>query len=221
MGEKKKKEGRSLSLIQKAILLLSGFCLSYFLLIGFSYLPGVRSELDFAVRKRAKIALDNAFPSYQIETVSADRKSEIDNTLTVGYISKEVIRQVIQERNAQQQAYIQMPFKNFQIRIREFFITPMLLIMLLFLFTPIRWKVKLLGLLGAWAVLYGLLTMKLRAITKFEINRAYFPESNSLLQDLTPFFSSPGLVFLTMIIIWMAIILPFVNFKKLSKLIQW
>lgn len=216
MGKKKKRSGRSLSLLQKVILLVFGLCLSYFLLIGVSYMPGVRTPLDFAVRNRAKAVLDAAFPNYQMETVSADPKKEKDNILTVGFLSKEQIRQILMENNAQQ-GYVRMPFINYQLRIREFFITPLILLCLLFLFTPIKWKIKLLGLLGGLLILYGLLSLKLRAIAKFEIVQTYFPEKAGFLQRITPYFSSPGLVFLVILIIWMAIIFPFVDFKKLTK----
>lgn len=216
MGKKKKKTSRRLSPIQKAIVLILGFCMAYFLLIGFSNLAGPQKELDFAVRKRADKVLDKAFPKYQVETIAANPKAELDNMLTVGYVNKEVIRQSLQQ-NQVQQGYVNMKFNNFQLRIREFFITPMLLLALLFLFTPIAWKKKLPAMLAGLLVLYGLLTLKLRAVMKFEINRVYFPDKEGFLQMITPYFSSPGLVFLVIVVIWMALILPFVDVKKLLK----
>lgn len=219
MGKKKKKnrKKRSLSPIQKAIVLILGFCLSFFLLIGFTNLNGPSQELDFAVRKRAKKVLEKAFPAYQVETIAANPNNEQDNLLTVGYVSKEVIQQRLQQNQVNQE-YVNMRFNNFQLRIREFFISPLLLLGLLFLFTPITWKKKLLAMLGGLLLLYGLLVLKLRAVMRFEINRVYFPDQGGVLQDITPYFSSPGLVFFMIILIWVSLLLPFLDLKKLINL---
>lgn len=218
MGKKKKTTKRRLSPIQKAILLILGFSMSFFLLIGFTNLTGPSKALDFAVRKRAKKVLDKAFPAYQVETIAANPKSEADNRLTVGYANKEIIRQSIQQ-NRVDQAYVNMRFNNFQLRIREFFISPLLILALLFLFTPIAWKIKLPGMLAGLLLLYGLLVLKLRAVMQFEINRVYFPDKEGLLQNIIPYFSSPGLVFLIVLVIWIGIILPFLDLKKLLSII--
>ena len=220
MGKKKKKnrEKRSLSPIQKAIVLILGFCMSFFLLIGFTNLNGPSRALDFTVRKRADKVLDKGFPAYQVETIAANSNSEQDNLLTVGYLSKEVIRQSFQANQVNKE-YVNMRFNNFQLRIREFFISPMLLLCLLFLFTPIGWKKKLPAMAGGLLILYGLLVMKLRVVMRFEINRVYFPDQGGVLQDITPYFSSPGLVFFVIILIWIGLLLPFLDLKKLINLL--
>lgn len=219
VGKKKKKTNQPrMSPIRKAIFLLIGFCMSFFLLIGFTNLNGPSKVLDFAVRKKARKILKKAFPAYHVETIAANPKSEKDNLLTVGYADKETIRQQLQN-NQRGEEYVKMQFRNFQLRIREFFITPLLLLGLLFLFTPISWKIKIPGMLGGLVVLYGLLILKMRAVMSFEINRVYFPEKEGLIMNVTPYLSSPGLVFLVILVIWMGIIIPFLDFKKLLNML--
>lgn len=213
MDKKKKGKPQRLSPLLKLVLRIGLFCLSFVLLIGFTYLPGVRKDLDFSVRKRVAKVLSWAYPDYQIETIRPDRKLEEDNLLTVGYLQKKEIEAVVNSQN-NGAAYMKLSFNNLQLRIRELIVTPLLLLLLLFLFTPIKLKYKGPGLLLGLLVLYGLILFKVIAILGYSITQAYAPENLSLIQKTVPYFSSPGLVFLIVVILWMALVLPFLDQKK-------
>lgn len=218
MDKKKAKSNYRLTTIQQIIIRILGFCLAYLLCISLTNWAPVKKDLDFAVRKRAKKVLVPAFSAYQIETIAANPAMEKHNLLTIGYISKEAIRRNLQEQQIHRGS-VDMTFYNFQLRIREFFFTPMLILVLGFMFFPISWKPRLGGMFAGLVLLAGLLTLKLRAITRFEIRQIYAPGESDLLQVVTPFFSSPGLVFGFILLLWMVTILPFVNLKKLLELL--
>lgn len=216
MDQKKKGKPERLSPLLQLVLRIGLFCLSFVLLIGFTYLPGVRKDLDFSVRKRVAKALTWAYPDYTIETVAANRKLEKDNLLTIGYLQKKEIEALINKQN-NGAAYLNVSFNNTQLRIRELIVTPLLLLGLLFLFTPLTIKYKGPGLLVGLLILYGLILFKIIAILGYSITKTYAPENLSLMQKTIPYFSSPGLVFLIVVILWMALILPFLDQKKFEK----
>ena len=218
MDKKKEKSSYRITTIQQIIIRILGFCLAYLLCISLTNWSLVKNKLDFAVRKRANKVLVPAFSAYQIETIAANPAVEKHILLTIGFLSKEAIRRRLQEQQIHRGG-VNMTFYNFQLRIREFFFTPILIFILGFMFFPLAWKPRLVGMLAGLVLLTGLLTLKLRAITRFEIRQIYTPGESDLLQVLTPFFSSPGLVFGFILLLWMVTILPFVNLKKLLELL--
>lgn len=216
MDKKKKDEPKGLSPLLKLVLRIVLFCLSFVLLIGFTYLPGVRKDLDFSMRNRVAKVLNWAYPDYQIKTVLSNRKLEKDNLLTVGYLQKKEIEAIASSRNTGE-AYMSMSFNKIQLRIRELIVTPLLLLLLLFLFTPLKLKFKIPGLFVGLSILYGLILFKIIAILGYSITQEYAPENISVIQKTIPYFSSPGLVFLIVLILWMTLVLPFMDRKRFEK----
>jgi hypothetical protein len=216
VDKKKKSKPQRVSPLIALILRIGAFCLAFVLLMGFSYLPGVRKNLDFSVRKRVAKVLTLAYPDYQIATVSAKPSSEKDNLLTIGYLQKKEI-EAIAAQQSNGAAYLNMKFNQVQLRIRELLVTPILILLLLFLFTPIRLRYKLLSMAIGLAIVYGLILFKIIAILGYSITNTYAPGNISSIQRMIPYFSSPGLVFLMVIIIWMALVLPFLDRKKIEN----
>ncbi|MEM6377982.1 MAG: hypothetical protein AAF705_07200 [Bacteroidota bacterium] len=179
-------------------------------------MPGVRKNLDFSIRNRVAKVLKWSYPDYEIGTVASNRKLEKDNILRVGYLQKKEIQEIA-SRQSNGAAYMNFKFHNVELRIRELIVTPILIIILLFFFTPIKLKYKAGGLLAGLLVLYGLIMLKIIAIVGYSITNTYAPENISAIQKSIPYFSSPGLVFLIILIIWMALVLPFVDRKAIEK----
>ena len=207
---------KSLSPLMQLVATISLFCVVFVFLIGLSYLPGVRKNIDFSVRNRVAKVLNWAYPDYEIATIAANRNQEKDNLLTIGYISKREIQEMASRQNTGT-GYMNLSFHNTQLRIRELIVTPILLLVLLFFFTPIKLKQKAISGSIGLLVLYGLILFKIIAILGYSITQTYAPENISLIQKSIPYFSSPGLVFLIVLIIWMALVLPFIDKKSFEK----
>lgn len=218
MDKKKSKKRRSLSPVTRLILKVLGFCALAFLALGFTLLPGVSKKLDFSVRHRTERLLDAAFPKYEVETVNANPRLEVDNILTIGFIKKTEIEQIAQQRGTQT-GYLSLKFNQARFRIRELFILPHIILFSLFIFTPISLLKKGLAWLGSAAVLYGLLALKIMGMFRYEAFTAYARQAPTGWLYIIPYFSSPGLVFFVVILLWLSALILIADRKKLMSLL--
>ena len=93
---------------------------------------------------------------------------------------------------------------------------PFFLLLLFFLFSPLSWKNKGIGFGIGALLLYGLVLLKLRGMLRFEIAQIYETDQVAGWIKMIPFFSSPGLVFLLVILIWLALFLPLLDKKRFN-----
>ncbi len=201
--DKKKAAGKGMSPILRIALYLLGIAILYFGILGLTYLPGTVRPLDFAVREATQTVLENAFPNYDIATVAANPRVEKDNLLTIAFLKNEEIKAYIAQNQLQNQQAIQLPFNKMQVRIRELFAMPVILLVLLFLFSPIQWIRKTLLIVGSSFLLIFLITLKLRGILLYEITNTYAPQNLDGPIRMVPYLSAPGLVFAVVFLLWL------------------
>ena len=220
MDKKKADKGKSkgLSPLLKLGLKVVIFFTLFLLMLGFTYLPGVDRKLDFSARIRSAKILKYAFPKYEVHTVNASPRLEENNILTVGFLKKTEIA-AISQQNGNQQNFMSFTLNQARFRIRELYLIPHLVLFLLCLLSPIPWPKRFFSWVFGAAFIYGLLALKLIGMFRYEITGTYTGIAPTGGLGIIPYLSSPGLVFLLVIIIWMISLVVVLNRKDLIELL--